>query len=177
MTFAQYKKRIRSMTREQLEEHLFALFRDAKGFRDLENAFWDKGANSQLLEQLQRKLSRVFRKRDFSLGECRAVLKEFLGKTTDPSTHALMHLAFAREAAELSEDMGDFAGSYYDALLKAADKYLDYAGTDPEFFRKHEKEFRELIDTCSSFGYGVADALEIRFDVLQLELFGGDGHW
>ena len=58
--------------------------------------------------------------------------------------------------------------------VKAAEKYLEYAATDPEFFRKHEEDFQDLIDTCGEFGYGVADELEMRFDGLQFELFGDE---
>ena len=174
MTPAQYKKLIQSLPREQVEEHLFTLFGDAKVFRDLENTFWDKGANGKLLEQLQKKLSQVFWKNSFSLGECRSVLKAYTEKTTDRSTLALMHLAFASEAAQLSASVGDFDSSFYTALVKAAEKYLEYAATDPEFFRKHEEDFQDLIDTCGEFGYGVADELEMRFDGLQFELFGDE---
>ncbi|WP_321004323.1 sensor histidine kinase [Eisenbergiella porci] len=46
---------------------------------------------------------------------------------------ALMHLAFAAEAAELSAAYGDFGEGFYNSLESSAEKFLDYAKLHPGF--------------------------------------------
>lgn len=87
---------------------------------------------------------------------------------------ALMNLAFAREAAYLSRDLGDFGDSFYTALENAAEKCLDYAKTDVEFYEAHKNEFDDLLDSASNFGYGVQYSLENMLDEVRDELYEGN---
>ena len=172
MTLTQYKKIIRSMSREDLEEHLFGLFSSSKPFKDIESSIFSVSDNEKLLEQLQKKLDRVFWKDSFSLSECKGVLKEAISRCAHQPTIALMQLYFASDAAQLSASYGDYGEAFYDALEKAAEKYLDYAKTDVEFFAAHEDESEELIKTCGALGYGVEDDLAIMLEDARDDVYG-----
>lgn len=174
MTLTQYKKIIKDLPREELENHLFDLFKSNKVFKDIESTTWAVDENAQLLESYQKKLEKAFWKDDFSLSECKAVLTDYASRTLNPSIIALMYLSFAMEAAELSAACGDFSERYYAALEKAAEVFLDYARTDIEFFSTHEDAFQCLIDTCGSFGWGVQSNLEKMLRDAQAEVYGED---
>lgn len=75
-----------------------------------------------------------------------------------------MQLGFAQEAAELSKAYGDFGDSFYNSLISAAEKFLNYCKTDQDFFDNMEEQFGKLIETCGYFGYGVSDDLEVTLD-------------
>ena len=49
------------------------------------------------------------------MSECKGVLNDYLSRTVDEGTKALMHLAFAAEAAELSAVYGDYGGRFYNS--------------------------------------------------------------
>ena len=102
MTLTQYKKVIKSLTRDELEAHLFEMFKSSKVFKDIESSCWSVESNDELIASLQKRLEKVFWKEQFSLSECKGVLNDYLSRTVDEGTKALMHLAFAAEAAELS---------------------------------------------------------------------------
>ena len=156
MTLTEYKKVIKSLSREELEAHIFELFKFSKTFKDIESSYWSEGSNDELLSDLQKRLEKVFWKNNFSLSECKGVLKDYLERTIDEGTKALMYLAFATEAARLSATYGDFGTGFYNSLVSSARKYLDYAKHHTIFFRLHEEEFEKLINTADSFGYGVS---------------------
>jgi len=98
------------------------------------------------------------------------VLNDYLSRTVDEETKALMHLAFAAEAAELSAAYGDFGERFYNSLEAAAEKFLDYAKLHPDFFSLHEAEFENLISTADSLGYGVSDELGYMMEDIRIEL-------
>ena len=170
MTLTQYKKVIKSLTKEELETHLFEMFKSSKSFKDIENSYWSKEANDEQLASLKKRLKRVFWKEQFSLGECKGVLNDYLNRTSDEGTKALMHLEFAAEAAALSATYGDFGQRFYDSLESSAKKFLDYAKQHPDFFRLHEDEFENLIYTAAPFGYGVPDDLGYMVENVRIEL-------
>ena len=172
MTLTQYKKIISALPREELEAHLVDLFKTNRVFKDIESTTWAVDENAQLLESYQKKIEKAFWKDDFSLSECKAVLKDYSSRTLNPSTIALMHLSFAMEAAELSAACGDFSERFYSSLEKAAEVFLDYTRTDIEFFSTHEDAFQCLIDTCGSFGWGVQGNLEKMLRDAQAEVYG-----
>lgn len=172
MTITQYKKTIRAMSREELEEHLFGLFSASKVFKDIESSCFSPADNEKLLEQLQKKLDRAFWREHFSLSECKNILKEAAGRCVHQPTVALMQLYFASDAAELSASYGDYGESFYNALEEAAEKYLDYAKTDEEFFKAHEAEFEKLIATSDCLGYGVECDLAIMLEEARFEVYG-----
>ena len=122
------------------------------------------------MASLQKRLEKVFWKEQFSLGECKGVLNDYLNRTVDEGTKALMHLAFAAEAAELSAAYGDFGERFYNSLESSAEKFLDYAKLHPEFFSLHEAEFENLISTADPLGYGVSDNLEYMMEDARIEL-------
>ena len=173
MTLTQYKKIIASLPREELEAHLVDLFKSNKVFKDVESTTWDENENSRLLEELEKKLEKVFWKERFSLSECKAVLKDYEGRTISPSTIALMYLAFATEAAELSSTYGNFGERFYNSLEKAAEVYLDYARTDEAFFTANDDKFQHLIETTADIGYGVSENLEEMYYSASAEVYGG----
>lgn len=74
MTLTQYKKIIAALNREELESHLFDLFRSNKVFKDIESTTWDVNDNGRLLEEFEKKIKKAFWKDDFSLLECKSVL-------------------------------------------------------------------------------------------------------
>ena len=172
MTLTQYKKIISALPREELEKHLVELFKSNRVFKDIESTTWDVSENSRLLEELEKKFDKVFWKESFSLSECKAVLKDYASRTLNPATIALMYLAFATEAAEVSSAYGDFGERFYDALEKAAEIYLDYARTDEAFFNANDDKFQHLLDTASNLGYGVRDDLEEMYFNAQAEVYG-----
>ena len=45
MTLTQYKKIIKSLSREDLENHLFELFMANKVFKDIESTAWEPSGN------------------------------------------------------------------------------------------------------------------------------------
>lgn len=94
MTLTQYKKVIKSLTRDELEAHLFEMFKASKVFKDIESSYWSEASNDELMASLQKRLEKVFWKKYFSLGECKGVLNDYLSRTVDGGTKALMHLAF-----------------------------------------------------------------------------------
>ena len=118
--------------------------------------YYEKGSNEKLLNSLKKRLEKVFWKNNFSLSECKGVLKDYLERTIDEGTKALMYLAFATEAARLSATYGDFGTGFYNSLVSSAKKYMDYTKQHPIFLRLHEEEFEKLINTADSFGYGVS---------------------
>ena len=123
-----------------------------------------------MMAGLQKRLEKVFWKEQFSLGECKGVLNDYLNRTVDEGTKALMHLAFAAEAAELSAAYGDFGERFYSSLVSSAEKFLDYAKLHPEFFSLHEAEFENLISTADPLGYGVSDNLGYMIEDVRIEL-------
>ena len=156
MTLSQYQKIIKSLSREELENHLFEMFKSSKVFKDIESSYWSEESNEILLNSLKKRLEKVFWKNNFSLSECKGVLKDYLERTIDEGTKALMYLAFSTEAARVSATYGDFGTGFYNSLVSSARKYLDYAKHHTIFFRLHEEEFEKLINTADSFGYGVS---------------------
>ena len=164
MTLTQYKKAIKALSREELETHLFQLFKSNKVFKDIESSAFNPADNQSLLDALTKKLDRTFWKEQFSLSECKAVLKDYCSRTTDQSTIALMHLAFATEAAKLSATYGDFGNSFYNSIVSAADKCLDRCMQSRSFFDSHEDEIEKLIRTCGGFGYGVEECIRCKLD-------------
>ena len=170
MTLTQYKKVIKSLSRDELEAHLFGMFKSSKIFKDIESSYWNEESNDELMEGLRKHLKKVFWKEQFSLGECKSVLKDYLGRTVDEGTKALMYLAFATEAAELSATYGDFGESFYNSLESSAEKFLNYAKQHPEYFSLHEEEFENLISTADPLGYGVSDDLGYMIDDVRSEL-------
>lgn len=170
MTLTQYKKVIKSLSRDELEAHLFEMFKSSKVFKDVESSCWSEESNDELMAGLQKRLEKVFWKERFSLGECKGVLNDYLGRTVDEGTKALMHLAFAAEAAQLSAAYGDFGERFYSSLISSAEKFLDYAKLHPDFFSLHEAEFEKLIATTDPLGYGVSDDLEGLMEDVRTEL-------
>ena len=170
MTLTQYKKVIKSLTRDELEAHLFEMFKSSKVFKDIESSYWSEESSDELMASLQKRLKKVFWKEQFSLGECKSVLNDYLSRTVDKGTKALMHLAFAAEAAELSAAYGDFGQRFYNSLESSAEKFLDYAKLHPDFFSLHEAEFENLISTADPLGYGVSDDLGYMLEDARAEL-------
>ena len=171
MTLTQYKKTIKSLDRAGLEEHLFALFKTNKIFKDIESGFFNPADNEELLNALTKKLERVFWKEQFSLSECKGILKDYCSRTTDTGTIALMHLVFAKTATELSATYGDYGESFYNNLISSAEKFLEYARSDKKFFEVHEEEFEKLIKLADPIGYGVADDLGMLFYDIRDDLY------
>ena len=170
MTLTQYKKVIKSLTRDELETHLFEMFKSSKVFKDIESSCWSVESNDELIVSLQKRLEKVFWKEQFSLSECKGVLNDYLSRTVDEGTKALMHLAFAAEAAELSAAYGDYGKKFYNSLESSAEKFLNYAKLHPDFFSLHEIEFENLISTAGPLGYGVSDDLGYMMENVRIEL-------
>ena len=170
MTLTQYKKVIKSLTRDELEAHLFKMFKASKVFKDIESSCWSEASNDELMASLQKRLEKVFWKEQFSLDECKGVLNDYLSRTVDEGTKALMHLAFAAEAAGLSAAYGNFGKRFYNNLETSAEKFLDYAKLHPDFFCLHEMEFKNLIATADPLGYGVSDDLRYRMENARKKL-------
>lgn len=97
-------------------------------------------------------------------------MNDYLNRTVDEGTKALMHLAFATEAAKLSATYGDFGERYYNNLMSSAKKFMDYARVHPDFFRLHETEFEKIIVITDSLGYGVSYNLEYLLANVRAEL-------
>lgn len=177
MTLTEYKKVIKSLSREELEAHIFELFKSSKTFKDIESSYWSEGSNDELLSDLQKRLEKVFWKNNFSLSECKGVLKDYLDRTIDERTKALMHFAFAVEEARLSATYGDFGTGFYNSLVSSAKKYMDYAKQHPSFFRIYETEFEKLIKITDSFGYGVSGDLECLLEEARKEIGRSGSVW
>ncbi len=60
MTLTQYKKIIKSLTRDELETHLFDMFKSSKVFKDIESSCWNKESNDEMLDSLRKRLEKVF---------------------------------------------------------------------------------------------------------------------
>ncbi|MBQ8305499.1 MAG: hypothetical protein IJX90_04690 [Blautia sp.] len=170
MTLTQYKRRIKSLTRDELEKHLFEMFKASKVFKDIESSYWNEESQEELLDNLRKRFEQVFWKDEFSLSECKGVLNDYLDRTIDEGTKALMHFAFLAEAVKLSATFGDFGERYYNSLLSSAEKFLDYAKLHPDFFSLHEAEYEEIISAADPLGYGVQDVLggmigDVRFEL------------
>lgn len=170
MTLTQYKKLIKGLRREELEDHLFTLFRDNKTFKEIESGCWSEESNEEMVQKLKKKLDKVFWKENFSLGECKSTLKEALNRTVKADTQALMYMVFAKEAVELSAAYGDFGAAFYNALEKSAKAFLEYCKTDRDFFEKHEDEFVKLIKIADPIGYGIAEDLGMMLEDVMEEL-------
>lgn len=52
MTLTQYKKVIKALTRDELEGHLFEMFKSSRVFKDIESSYWSEEANAELLASL-----------------------------------------------------------------------------------------------------------------------------
>ena len=94
MTLTQYKKVIKSLTRDELEAHLFEMFKSSKVFKDIESSCWSRASNDELMVSLQKRLEKVFWKEQFSLSECKGVLNDYLSRTVDEGTKALIAPCF-----------------------------------------------------------------------------------
>lgn len=146
------------------------MFKISKIFKDIESSYWSEESNEELLASFWKRLKKVFWKEQFFLGECKGVLNDYLSRTVDEGTKALMHLAFAAEAAELSAACSDFGGRFYNNLESSAEKFLDYAKLHPDFFSLHEAEFENLISIADPLGYGVSDDLGYMMEDVRMEL-------
>jgi hypothetical protein len=60
MNLTQYKKTIRSLSRDELEAHLFEMFKSSKTFKDIESSYWSKESKEELLDDLKNRLRKVF---------------------------------------------------------------------------------------------------------------------
>ena len=58
MTLTQYKKVIKSLTRDELEAHLFEMFKSSKVFKDIESSCWSVESNDELMASLQKRLEK-----------------------------------------------------------------------------------------------------------------------
>ncbi len=170
MTLTQYKKIIKSLSREELEAHLLEIFKSSKLFKDIESSYWSEESKEELLDDLKNRLRKVFWKEDFSLSELKDVLNDYLSRTVDEELKARMHLVYAIEAAELSANFGDFGERFYNSLESSAEKCLSYAKLHPEFFCLHEAELEDLIATAEPLGYGVSDNLDDMVEEIRIEL-------
>lgn len=170
MTLTQYKKTIKSLDREELEAHLFEMFKSSKVFKDIESSCWSKESSDELLDSFRKRLKKVFWKWQFSLGECKGVLNEYLERTIDEGTKALMHLAFATEAVELSLTYGDYGGSFCNSIESSCIKFLNYARRHPEFFALHEAELEKIISAAEPLGYGISIDLGCMLEDIRAEL-------
>ena len=170
MTLTQYKKVIQSLTRDELEAHLFEMFKSSKGFKDIESSCWSEESNDERIASLKKRLEKVFWKESFSLGECKGVLNDYLNRTVDEGTKARMHLVFAIEAAEFSAAYGDFGKRFYNSLKTSAEKYLNYAKLHPDFFKLHEAELESIISITEPLGYGISDDLGYMMENVRVEL-------
>ena len=79
MTLTQYKKAIKSLSRDELETHLFEMFSASKVFKDVESSYWSEGYNDTLLSNLQKQLGKAFGKMQFSEFEKIIVITDPLG--------------------------------------------------------------------------------------------------
>ena len=60
MTLTQYKKAIKALSRDELEAHLFSLFKSSAVFKDIESTAFNPADNESLLASLTKKLEKVF---------------------------------------------------------------------------------------------------------------------
>ena len=49
MTLTQYKKVIKALAREELENHLFEMFKSSEVFKDIESSYWSKDSGDELI--------------------------------------------------------------------------------------------------------------------------------
>lgn len=54
MTLTQYKKVIKSLTRDELETYLFEMFKSSKVFKDIESSCWSGTSNDELIASLKK---------------------------------------------------------------------------------------------------------------------------
>lgn len=149
---------------------MFEMFKSSKVFKDIESSYWSKESNDELLDILRKRLGKVFWKERFSLSECKGVLNDYLGRTIDEGTKALMHLAFATEAVRLSLTYGDFGGSFCNSIESSGIKFLNYARRHPEFFALHEAEVEKIISAAEPLGYGISMDLGYMLEDIRAEL-------
>ena len=171
MTQNQYKQIIKSVSRKEIEEHLFELFKSSKAFKEIEIDFWSRESDDKLLDGMKKQFKDVFWRDKLSMRECKKVLNGYLNRTSDGGTKALMYLAFAAEAIERNiVDYYDYGESFYESIFEAAEKFLDYAKTDRAFYELHQEEFDNFLTRSESTRACIADSLgELEGDVM-LEL-------
>lgn len=171
MTQNQYKQIIKSVSRKEIEEHLFELFKSSKAFKEIEIDFWSRESDDKLLDGMKKQFKDVFWRDKLSMRECKKVLNGYLNRTGDGGTKALMYLAFAAEAIERNIiDYCDYGESFYESIFEAAEKFLDYAKTDRAFYELHQEEFDNFLTRSESTRACIADSLgELEGDVM-LEL-------
>ena len=59
MTLTQYKKVIKSITRDELEAPLFEIFKSSKVLKVIESSFWNVASIVELMDSLRRRLDTV----------------------------------------------------------------------------------------------------------------------
>jgi len=171
----EFKKTIQSLPHDELCGLLLDLFSTSKVFRDTISSRISPSDADDVLEKYRGRLEKeVNRIQSFSLSSCKSVLTEYESMAPDEKHKAEINFWFAFYAAEFSRTYGDIDSPFYNSLVKAALKAINYASTDREFFEYWSDRFDDLISTCGYFGWGVQEELRRTYTDVELKWFDED---
>ena len=175
MTKTTFKKKIQNLTQDQLVSLLLDLFTTSKLFRDIISSRLSESDADDVLEKYVSRLEKSFNKlHSFSLSSCKSILADCESIAPDEKHKAVINYWFAYYAAEFSRTYGDIDSPFYNALVKAGLRTIEYSGIDRDFYELWHDRIEDLINSCGYFGWGVEEDLKRAFTDVELKWFDED---
>ena len=175
MTKTTFKKTIQNLTHDELCGLLLDLYSDSKIFRDIISSRLSESDADDVLEKYVLRLEKSFNKiHSFSLSSCKSILAEYESIAPTDRYKAVINYWFAFYAAEFSRTYGDIDSPFYNALVKAGLRTIEYSGIDRDFYELWHDRIEDLINSCGYFGWGVEEDLKRAFTDVELKWFDED---
>ncbi len=165
MTKGDYKNIITSKSPEELKSFLISLYDSNEMFRNVMSSAISSDDAEPIFDTYEKRLDNCFVNIEFfSLNAAKSILSEDTSMTNNQPAIADMNLAFAEDAVWLTNEFGDFEDEYYDAIVEAGFKVIEYCKEDSGYLEDKEDRIEKLIRDCGAFGFGVAEDLEAAYE-------------
>lgn len=159
LTKAQLKKKLKEMTREELEGFVIELYSSKVAREVINGKLGGEEYLAWLIKEYKAELDKVvFDPVKFSLREAKAIVKTFNEECDDPASQADIELYFAESLIDFSNTYGDMEKPFYDALCKAVENAVAIVDKNPalaeKFYFRLQEDARRVM-----FGWGVEEEL------------------
>ena len=163
MTKQHFTNFISTQSPESLRDFLLSLYDSSEAFRNIISSAISPDDAETLFDTYEKKLDDCLNIESFSLEAAKSALSEFASISTNPAAVADMNLVFAEDAVWLTNEFGDFEDEYYDAIVDAGLKVIDYCKQNPDYLDEREDRIERLIHDCGAFGFGVAEDIKTAY--------------
>ncbi len=165
MTKQDFTNFITAQSPEDLKSFLISLYDSNEMFRNAMSSAISPDDAEAIFDKYEKRLDNCFVNIESFFGDAaKSILSEYTAMTTNQPAIADMNLAFAEDAVWLTNEFGDFEDEYYDAIVEAGLKAIDYCGKESGYLEDKEDRIEKLIHDCGAFGFGVADELKVAYE-------------